>query len=243
MVEELGMEQLEAAGVAFAMAAQLVGVEPSADWLASCRADDLFGEAPFGSEDDGVSEGLALMRSYVQGLSDGEASSAADALGREWLRLFVGAGTPDAPIWESFYVETNSPMMSRATLEVRAIFQKYGMALARQGSEPDDSLGPMLAFCARVQSCEVAALEEGDCVRAAECRDDLDAFVSEHLLPWIAAWSSLVEEHAASDYYRGVGLFVLGLLRRYALRFGIRWNDEKGRFVRSAVQASGSEGE
>lgn len=238
-MREMNEEQLETASVAFAMAAQFVGAEPSCEWLKSCRADDLFDEAPFASEDEGVARGLSLMRSYVRGLGEDEVSEAAAALGREWLRLFVGVGAPDAPVWESFYVEANSPMMSKATLEVRSLFQKYDISLARQGSEPDDALGPMLAFCSHVQHCEVAALQEGLQEEADVCRGDLDSFISQHLLPWIAAWKSLVEEYASSDYFRGVGLFVFGLLRCYVRRFAIRWDEAQGRFMRAAGGVGG----
>lgn len=232
MAEEFDIEQLEAAGVAFGMAAQLVGVEPDEDWIRACRDDGLLAEAPFGMDDEGVRAGLSLMEGWALSLDCGDLDEAVAGLRREWLRLFIGVGSPDAPVWESYYIEANSPMMSRATIEVRARYRKHGVSLTRQGSEPDDSLAPMLAFCAHVQQREVDALRRGDGAFASECRGDLDSFIAEHLLPWMAAWRYLVEENATSDYYRGVGLLVFGLLRCYARRFGIVWDGGRERFVR-----------
>ena len=66
------------------------------------------------------------------------------ALRREWLRLFVGAGTPDAPSWESFYRDPNSQLFSARTLEVREQYRRHGLQIERLHAEPDDHLGLML---------------------------------------------------------------------------------------------------
>lgn len=74
------------------------------------------------------------------------------------------------------------------------------------------------------------ALEEGDEAAAAKAASSLESFMAEHMLPWASAWRFLVQNHAKSDYYRGVGELVFGLERAYVRRFGISCDPEDGTF-------------
>ena len=48
-------------------------------------------------------------------------------LRREWLRLFVGLGTPEASCLESFYVEPNSHMFGKNVIAVREAYRRHGL--------------------------------------------------------------------------------------------------------------------
>ena len=126
-----------------------------------------------------------------------------DALRREWLRLFVGLGTPEASCLESFYVEPNSHMFGQNTLAVRAAYKRHGLQVERLHAEPDDHLGLMLGFVAHLIAAERAALETGD-----------------------AVWHYAVAKHGRTAYFRGVGDFTFGLAACYAERFNIRFDEE-----------------
>ena len=143
------------------------------------------------------------------------------ALRREWLRLFVGAGTPDAPSWESFYRDPNSQLFSARTLEVRERYRRHGLQIERLYAEPDDHLGLMLGFVGHLIGLEAEALA-----------DEQESFLVEHVLPWLAAWRYSVDAHASSDYFRGAGAFVFGLCARYAQRFGVAFDREGQVFKR-----------
>ena len=82
-------------------------------------------------------------------------------------------------------------------------------AARRGGSESGDALG---------QANEVAAPAATNA--AAECQMRL---LEKYILPWLPLWRWSVERFARTDFYRGVGDFVFGLVRCYACRFGFRY--------------------
>lgn len=235
-------DRLAAVEVCFAQASRLVYCEPSAEDVATQVRERLFEAAPYGEDDAFVQRGLGLMDAWcgdaAAELDDAASDAFAErvrALSREWFRLFVGAGTPDAPCWESYYLEPNSQMFGKRTLEVRAAYRRHGLQIERLHAEPDDHLGLMLGFLSRLCGTEAEALADGQDAAAAEAANEQAAFLAEHVLPWLAVWQYAVEAHAASDYYRGVGEFVFGLCARYARRFGIVFDEETRTFVRSAA--------
>ena len=94
----MNSEELASASVAFDLAARLVQCEPDEAWIAQCVQVDAFSESPFGGDDLAVRGGLELLSSWCSNVDD--ACSAADEAARDWLRLFAGAGAPEAPIVE-----------------------------------------------------------------------------------------------------------------------------------------------
>lgn len=224
-------ETLACAEACFAAASRLLYCEPDDAEIAAQAEQCMFAEAPFGMDDACVRAGLAALDAWcAEPLDDKRVA----ALKREWFRLFVGAGTPDAPSWESFYVDPNSQLFSTSTLDVRAWYQRYGLQIERLHAEPDDHLGLMLGFVGHLVGLEAEALAEGDEPRAAELAHDQEAFLVEHVLPWLAAWRYAVREHAASDYFRGAGDLVFGLCARYARRFGIAFDEGRQAFKRAS---------
>lgn len=222
-------EELAAASVAFDLAARLVQVEPDEAWVKTCIADDLFVASPFGEDDEAVSEGLSLMHQWCTA-AESDISESTGALQREWLRLFIGLGVPEASINESYYTEPSSNIFGQSTLAVRAVYREWGLESARKATEPDDALGIMLAFCAHLMRVSLQKKESGDEEAAERALKAFEDFLVQHMLPWASAWRFLVRQHAKTDYYRGVGEFVFGLERACAARFEISFNGETGAF-------------
>lgn len=157
------------------------------------------------------------------------------ALQREWLRLFVGVGVPQASCFESFYVDPNGALLGANVLEVRRAYRRHGLQLERLHSEPDDHLGLMLGFLGHLAGLEARARRDGDGRLAEELAAEQDAFLSGHVLPWIAVWRYNVGKFATSDYYRGVGELAFGLCRRYAQRFGVHYDEGASAFSRARL--------
>lgn len=252
-------ETLAAAEVCFAEASSLLYGEPSATAVAAQVAGRQFAAAPFAADNAWAARGLALMDGWcveaasaasldavavepAPGEPDVDAAVAlagsavfterVGELRREWLRLFVGAGAPEASCLESFYVEPNSHMFGRTALAARTAYRRHGLMSERVGKEPDDHLGLMLGFLSRLMAEEREALEAGDGDAARALAEEQEAFLVEHVLPWLSAWRYAVEKHARTDYYRGLGDFVFGLGACYAERFGIRYDGEAQAFKR-----------
>lgn len=248
-------DELARAEVCFAVASQLLYVEPNVALVAEQVASRQFASAPFGEDDEDVREGLSLLDEWcasaaqaaeaTEGADEADGidvvtllaespafAESVDELRREWLRLFVGLGTPEASCLESFYVEPNSHMFGKNVIAVRAAYRRHGLEIERLHREPDDHLGLMLGFLSRLMAEEREAVEAVDEQRAVTLADEQDAFLTEHFLPWLAPWRYAVEKHARTDYYRGVGAFVFGLIACYAERFGIRFDGKASAFKR-----------
>lgn len=255
METDFNFQTLEAAEVCFAQVSRLLYVEPQVAEVAAQIVGRQFSEAPFGMDDPYVKKGLGLMDAWcarftgedclgpsveVVPLSDDPAFvEEVGSLRREWFRLFVGVGVPQASCLESAYVEPNGHAFAASTLEVRAAYRRHGLQIERLRSEPDDHLGLMLGFVSRLLSEELDARESGDGEAAASLASEEDRFLSEHVLPWLAAWRYEVEEHADSDYLNGLGLLVFGMCEKYAQRFGIRFDEDRQAFMRVSQPSMG----
>lgn len=245
----LSLDSLSAAEACFIAASQLLYCEPDYEEVTAQVVSRQFESVPFAGDNPDVAKGLALMDAWckeaaavaAEAPEATEALAAApafraevDTLRREWLRLFVGLGTPEASCLESFYVEPNSHMFGKNTLAVREAYRAYGLQIERLHHEPDDHLGLMLGFVSRMIGAEADSLELGRSEDAAQAAADQETFLTEHILPWLPAWRYNVKRHAKTDYYRGCGDFVFGLCAAYAERFGISYDDDGERFVKKA---------
>lgn len=243
---------LTGAQLCFISASRLLYCEPSIEVVANQVVTRQFEAAPFGERNLSERGGLSLMDSWCveafratgapfESQQEDAAERLAElplfqesvkALQREWLRLFVGLGTPEASCLESYYVEPNSHMLGKSTLAVREAYRRHGLQIEKLHSEPDDHLGLMLGFVAHLIAEELDAIEMGDEVAAEGFAKEQDEFLTNHILPWLAVWRYAVEKHAVSDYYRGVGDFVFGLCACYAERFMINFNERDQVFKR-----------
>ncbi len=216
---------LAAAEACFAQASQLLYCEPDAEVVADQVAERPFQNAPFGMDDADVREGMALMDAWCVAAAADEAGfdERVAALRREWLRLFVGAGTPDAPSWESFYRDPNSQLFSARTLEVRERYRRHGLQIERLYAEPDDHLGLMLGFVGHLIGLEAEALAVGDGAAAGEAADEQESFLVEHVLPGLrpGATASMRMRRRLLPRGRRVRVRPVRALRT-ALRRGVR---------------------
>ena len=251
----LNVEELAAAEVCFAVVSSLLYEEPAAQAVAAQVVCRQFADAPFAADNSFAREGLASLDAWCaealavacaagfKETGDAEADGAAlaaneafaeqvAALRREWLRLFVGLGTPEASCLESFYVEPNSHMFGKNTLAVRAAYRRHGLQAEKLHAEPDDHLGLMLGFTAHLIGEEREAREVGDDTAAEALVGEQEDFLAEHVLPWLAVWRYHVGAHARTAYFRGVGDFAFGLVACYAKRFGIWFDGEARAFKR-----------
>lgn len=220
-------EDLQGACVAFSLAARLVSCEPDEIQIGQYLESRPFAAAPFGEKDPAVVDGLRLLDAWCSE-SAGDAAGATAEVRREWLRLLVGCGEPEAPVVESYYTDPSKKLLSATTVDMRRRYREWGLEFERAGSEPDDSLGLMLVFCAHLMAEELKALEAGNVQAVQRALCEQEEVLTRHMLPWASSWRFLMARHARTDYYRGIGELVFGLERAYAARFGISFHEEKG---------------
>lgn len=123
---------------------------------------------------------------------------------RDFRRLFEGPEKPVCPPWESAFNSEDDLLFQRETLEVRAFYRRYNLALDTVGREPEDHIAFELAFCSYLIAAAKQAHEAGDAAESARALADLGNFYHGHLGSWGPAWSDRLAAQAASPFYREV---------------------------------------
>lgn len=185
---------------------------PRAEWLAAFAGDRLFEAWPFPSSDDRTAAGLVLLNEFCHGWD----SEGLGALTWDFNRLFVGPGEMLAAPWESVYRSKTKLTFQEPTLQVRELYERFGVQAPAMHREPDDHLGLELAFVATLSDLAAQAAAAGDTAQLARCFETQRDFLQDHLLAWAPTCLALVGKHAETDYYRGAALLALGSLAESA---------------------------
>ena len=190
---------------------------PSADWVATLARDRMFQAWPLPSAGEDTTVGLALLAAFCEGWDPARLG----ALTWDFNRLFVGPGEMLAAPWESIYRSKTKLTFQEPTLQVRALYERFGFEPPAIHREPDDHLALELDFLAALSVLAGQASHGGDGERLATCCETQRAFLQEHLLAWVPRCLALVVEHAATDYYRGAARLTLGSLAESARLCGV----------------------
>ena len=183
---------------------------PRAEWLAAFAGDRLFEAWPFPSNDANTAGGLAMLAAFCERWNPAQLPQ----LVWDFNRLFVGPGEMLAAPWESVHRSKKKLTFQESTLQVRALYERFGVQAPAIHREPDDHLGLELAFVATLS--ELAVEGEGDEAQLARCFEAQKQFLRDHLLAWAPACLALVEKHADTGYYRGAARLALGSLSESA---------------------------
>ena len=185
---------------------------PRAEWLAAFAGDRLFEVWPFPSGDDRTAAGLTLLTEFCRGWDPARL----DALTWDFNRLFVGPGEMLATPWESVYRSKTKLTFQESTLQVRELYERFGVQAPAIHREPDDHLGLELAFVAALSDLAARAAVAYDATQLTRCFETQKDFLRDHLLAWAPTCLELVEKHAETGYYRGAALLALGSLAESA---------------------------
>lgn len=207
--------------------ARLLLEEPEKAWLQSLFEEDVFADIPFSAEQSETKLGQALLKKW----SDGNLTATSE----EWFlklkvdhtHLFIGAGQVLAAPWESVHLSKEHMLFQEHTLQVRGWYRRFGIEIEKLYQEPDDHLGLEMSFLAHLAGMGIASLEAGD---QEAFEKDLQAqrdFLTQHTLRWMRTWANLVEEHARTDFYRGISHLVIGALQAAADLLEIKMPDQK----------------
>lgn len=198
---------------------------PRAEWLAAFAGDRLFEAWPFPSGDDRTAAGLASLTAFCRDWDPAQLA----ALTWDFNRLFVGPGEMLATPWESVYRSKTKLTFQEPTLQVRALYERFGVQTPAVHREPDDHLGLELAFVATLSDLAARAASGNNTTQLARCFKAERDFLQDHLLAWAPNCLALVEEHAETDYYRGAALLALGSLAESARLCGAGPNTNPSR--------------
>lgn len=186
--------------------ARILYDEPDRVWLDTIIREEVFVEVPFGAGQAEVEQGLGILRLWTEQNIGGLTDAAFEAIQSDRFYLFFGAGRVLAPVCESIYFDDEHAP------QVRAWYARHDLETGRPQHGPDDHLGLELRFLAALAARGVQALAERDEEMFRALLQTQRRFVAEHPLRWAPAWARLVQEHAATLFYRGAALLAHGAL-------------------------------
>lgn len=191
---------------------------PEEEWLQPLVDEALFSQSPFATEQPYVVRGLALLTDWCNSFEDHSLRE----LTIDHTRLFTGMSKIPVAPWESVYFSDEREVFQGQTLDVRAWYRRFGLETIEFRREPDDHIGLELVFMAHLAGLGLAACESGDEEQLNEILEAQRGFLCKHLLRWGPLWCSLVEEHAKTDFYRGMALVLRGSLLEMATIHDLR---------------------
>lgn len=202
------IETLIAHELAYSYLGKVFYEPPTQALIETLAADDLFGDWPLETNQSDVETGLELLRNYCCSWREEQLES----LQHDYRKLFIGPAQLLAVPWESVYLSPDHLLFGVQTVQVRRLYERFGMSVPNPQSEPVDHFGLELRFVAHLCALGIEAASKG----RPDVRDavtvEIRSFLSEHLLKWAPAFLQKVIENAQSDYYRGAAYLALGCL-------------------------------
>jgi TorA maturation chaperone TorD len=134
-----------------------------------------------------------------------EGAGAAEAVGDEYLRLFVGPAAPEVNLYESWYL--TGRVFDRPLADVRTFLARAGIEKDPAYAEPEDFLGFELEIMRTLVGREAVAEADERSVRELQ-----NEFLKRHLLVWGPAAVQDLAAAPAARFYRGLSLLLGGFL-------------------------------
>ena len=179
-------------------------------WLQTMIDEDVFAESPFGGSQPGVQRGLEYLQGWSQENLNGISEQSFLDLRVDYTHMFVGLERVLVPMWESVYFSKQRNIFQEETLQVRNWYRRFGLEPEKLYQEPDDHIGLEFAFLAHLAQLGTQALEEEDERRFQQLFEAQRAFFKEHLGTWVLTWCGLVEQHAKTNFYKGLASLTRG---------------------------------
>lgn len=156
-------------------------------------------------------QGKTLLTDYLTQWSPAQQQ----ALKLDYGQLFYGPGEPSAVPWGSVYLSERQLLNDKSTLALKAFYQEQGIGFSLDSNQPVDHIG--LFFAVLDQMLNQWAQSEEKETTARSCI----ILLQQHLLPWSGRCLTLMQQHATTDFYRGIALlsqaYLEGLMQRLQL--------------------------
>lgn len=203
----------------FGLTGKILNSLPQKEFLQSLIEENLFDEVPFTSKQADFLTGCEHLENWGNVNFPLLSDDVYQKILVDNTNLFVGVIQVLAPPWESVYFNKERMVFQQETLQVREWYRKYGLQSEKLYHEPDDHIGLELSFLAHLAQMTLQALDKHKDYEVVHLLQDQQVFITEHPLRWSQTWCDLVNQHAQTDFYRGIALIVNGALKETADMF------------------------
>lgn len=158
-----------------------------------------------------LDEGIRLVNSYVEHRDD----ATRQQLAVDFAHVFLGAGhykTITAPPYESVFTSPQQLLMQDARDDVVRHYRQAGFDVSADAHAPEDHISFEFQFMAQlIERMDRAAAAADDAAAAEAAARQIDFFRA-HVTNWVPLFCEAVENHACTDFYRGVAKMVRGFV-------------------------------
>jgi len=130
-------------------------------------------------------------------------------LREDYIRLFARKDLPLAPVYESLYNVSGHSDFSHFSPPVTEFYNSYGWQSKKRGDIKDDHLGIELLFLT-IMVNKYLELEDNVC--RIEMRTEIQRFINQHILSWIAEWNRNIQENAKTLCYKAIGTLIVACI-------------------------------
>lgn len=223
----LDVETLTGEALSLAFLGKALYTEPEREWLQTLITEQVFVDAPFGVDQAETKQGLELLQVWSTTHQKGILDQDFFDLKQDYTRLFIGLdAVMPVPPWESVYLSRDHMVFQEETRQVREWYFRFNLSPEKLNKEPDDHIALELIFLSRLAQLSLTALEQND-QQAFQSYGQAQAdFLTAHLLRWGLVWCRRMEEHARTDFYRGLGYLTHGSLLELAAVLNVQFPKE-----------------
>lgn len=167
--------------------------------------------SPEAFDNEAMAQGVALISGYLKTAG----VRARQQLAVDYAHTFLSAGSYEVRMaipYESVYTSPEHLLMQDARDEVLAAYRRWGCCLAEELHEPEDHISFELAFVGQLIAEISDALDAHDSERCQKLSEEIESFITNHLMRWMDEFCADIAKHAQTDFYRGVGLFLSGFV-------------------------------
>ncbi|MGI2039505.1 TorD/DmsD family molecular chaperone [Shewanella frigidimarina] len=157
------------------------------------------------------SSGRELLANYLGQWTEDKQQ----ALKLDYAQLFYGPGEPNAVPWGSVYLSERQLLNDKSTMALKAFYHEQGISFELDSNQPVDHIGLFFAVLDQMftqwdQTEDNEPLERSCMI-----------LLQQHLLPWSGRCLELMNEHARTDFYRGIAMLTQAYLDRLIQRLNL----------------------
>lgn len=190
--------------------------EPSKEYLKQFVQKNMIDLFPFKEDSAEIQEGVNDIKNFLATHDVVNIERHYQDLHWDYTRMFIGPFSLSTPPWESSYVRKDGLLFQSTTLEVRRLYEKYGVFVNDFNIEADDHFGLELDFIYHLnERCLLICKpdKEADSKEITRLLEEQSRFLKEHLLQFIPQLCNGIINEANTSFFVGLAKILQSYLK------------------------------
>ncbi len=182
-------------------AGSMVMYEPTEECIIDFWENGILKNLPVSSSNPNFIKAASQLRESCT-----DRSECTKILHEDFVRLFSSDQHALAPAYETLYLNKGIPQSGNTNGSVTEFYNSYGWKSKFKSKIKDDHLGVELLFLT-VLIDKYMLLDDAVCL--AEMKKEVQRYISNHILSWIADWNKKVQTYSKTLSFKGIGTLIL----------------------------------